>query len=256
MPEPSRAPIATAPALTPAPRPPRPRPPGFVAQAVAIAAKDLRIEWRSREIAYTTLFLAALIVLVFAFAFIAGANTAQDPGVIAGILWVAVLFSGTVALGRTFDRERENESIRALLLSPVSRAAIYLGKLGAVAFLMLLVQAGVVPLCAVLFDTDLGRYPLLVIVTLLFGTIGFSAVGVVFSAALLRARSRDTLLASLLYPIVLPVFLAGAKGTSQLLDPATAELASATFWIQFLVVSDIVFVAIGLWAFEPVVTGE
>jgi heme exporter protein B len=250
VPEPAPRPTAWTPDKPPL------RPPSFLRQTLAIAGKDLRIEWRSREIAYTTLFLAGLIVLIFAFAFISGSDTTQEPGVTAGILWVAVLFSGTVALGRTFDRERENESIRSLLLSPVSRAAIFAGKLLATALLMVLVQAAVVPLVGLLFDAQITRHLPLTVLTLILGTIGFSAVGVVFSAALLRARSRDTLLASLLYPIVVPVFLAGAKGTSQLLDPATAELSSATFWIQFLAASDVIFVAIGLWAFEPVVTGE
>ena len=163
-----------------------------------------------------------LIVLIFAFAFISGADIHPAPGVIAGILWVSVLFSGTVALGRTFDRERENEAIRSLLLSPVPRPAIYLGKLIATATLMALVQMVVVPLCGLLFSADLGRAPLHLALTLLLGTLGFAAVGVVLSAALLRARSRDTLLASLLYPVVVPVFLAGAQATSQLLDPGLA----------------------------------
>ena len=239
----------------PAHRPPV-RPPSFLQQTIAIAVKDLRIEWRSREIAYTTMFLAGLIVLIFAFAFISGADTSPPPHVTAGILWVAVLFSGTVALGRTFDRERENEAIRSLLLSPAPRAAIYLGKLVATAALMLLVQAAVVPLCGLLFSADIAAHFALLGFTLVLGTIGFAAVGVVFSAALLRAKSRDTLLASLLYPVVIPVFLAGANGTGQLLDPATPELSSVYFWVQFLVASDVIFVAVGLWAFEPVVTGE
>ncbi len=230
--------------------------PSFFTQVFTIAGKDLQIEWRSREIAYTTVFLAGLIVLIFAFAFISDAQSGATASVTAGILWVAVLFSGTVALGRTFDRERENESIRSLLLTPAPRAAIYLGKLLSTALLMLLVEAVVVPLVALLFDADFGAHVGLLALSLALGTIGFAAVGVVFSAALLRARSRDTLLASLLYPVVVPIFLAGAKGTSQLLDPATAELASALFWIQFLAASDVIFVLVGLWAFEPVVTGE
>jgi heme exporter protein B len=236
----------------PAPRPPRP---GWLTQTVAIVAKDLRIEWRSREIVYTTLLLSALLVLIFAFAFIAG-DEALGPGVTAGILWVTLLFSGTVALGRTFERERENEAIRSLLLSPVPRTAIYLGKLAGTVLLMLLVQVVVTPLCGVLFNAAVTEHAGLLALMLLLGTVGFSAVGVVFSAALLRARNRDTLLASLLYPIVVPVFLAGAKGTSQLLDPATADLSGAWFWTAFLGASDVVFIAVGLWAFEPVVTGE
>lgn len=240
----------------PEPRPASPRAPSFWLQVRAIAGKDLRIEWRSREIVYTTIFLAALIVLVFAFAFISGADINPAPGVIAGILWVSVLFSGTVALGRTFDRERENEAIRSLLLSPVPRPAIYLGKLIATVALMGLVQVVVVPMCGLLFGADLGRAPLHLALTLGLGTLGFAAVGVVLSAALLRARSRDTLLASLLYPVVVPVFLAGAQATSQLLDPGVADLTGAVFWTRFLVVADIVLLVVGIWAFEPVVTGE
>jgi heme exporter protein B len=249
------SPPGSSPDSPPACSPHAPSRAGFFAQAVAIAAKDLRIEWRSREILYTTVFLAALIVLVFAFAFISGADTNPPPGVIAGILWVSVLFSGTVALGRTFDRERENESIRSLLLSPVPRPAIYLGKLAATFTLMTLVQVVVVPLVGLLFSAEIGRAPLHLAATLLLGTLGFAAAGVVLSAALLRARSRDTLLASLLYPVVVPVFLAGAQSTSQLLDPALPT-GGALFWTQFLVAADIVFVVVGLWAFEPVVTGE
>ena len=90
----------------------------------------------------------------------------------------------------------------------------------------------------------------------MLGTLGFAAVGVVLSAALLRARSRDTLLASLLYPVVVPVFLAGAQATSQLLDPGLPDLQGAVFWTRFLAGGGLVFIVVGLWAFEPVVTGE
>jgi heme exporter protein B len=228
----------------------------FVAQVLAIVGKDLRIEWRSREIVYTTLFLAVLICLVFAFAFISGADASPDPGVTAGILWVSILFAGTVALGRTFDRERENQCIRSLLMAPISRSAIYLGKLIATVTLMALVELVVAVLAALLFNADISLHAAHLGLLLLLGTIGFGAAGVVLSAALLRAQARDTLLASLLYPIVVPVFLAGTQGTSQLLDPATPDLQGALFWTQFLVVADVVFVAVGIWAFEPVVTGD
>jgi heme exporter protein B len=228
----------------------------FLTDVLAIVAKDLRIEWRSREILYTTLFLAVLIALVFAFAFISGNDTNPEPGVTAGILWVSVLFSGTVALGRTFDRERENESIRSLLMSPISRPAIYVGKLLGTVLLMSLIEISVAVLAALLFQADITRHALHLALLLLLGTIGFASAGVVLSAALLRAQSRDTLLASLLYPVVIPVFLAGAQGTSQLLDPAMPDLQGAVFWTQFLVAADVIFLAAGLWAFEPVVTGE
>src|SRR4051812_3317637 len=172
-------------------------------------------------------FLATLVVLVFSFAFVAGEDSRMAPGTIAGILWVAVLFSGTVGLSRTFDREREGEAIRSLLLSPVPRAAIYAGKVAATAFLMFVVECVVTPLCGLFFHAGIFEHAGRIALVLFLGTLGFAAAGVVFSAALLRARSRDVLLSALLFPIVVPVFLAGAKATSQLLDPAMPDLAGA-----------------------------
>src|SRR5262249_3051281 len=115
------------------------RPVGFLRHALRIAGKDLRIEWRSREILATMTFLAVVFVLIFSFAFLVGDARPPAP-VTSGILWIAVVVSGTVGLGRTFDREREGEAIRSLLLSPAPRAAIYLGKLAATVALMLAVE--------------------------------------------------------------------------------------------------------------------
>lgn len=230
--------------------------PTFWQQVVIVARKDLRIEGRSREVLYTMGFLAVLVVLVFSFAFVGGAEPAISPGVSAGVLWVSVLFSGNVALARTFDRERESEAIRSLLLTPAPRGAIYLGKLAATVAIMLLVEAVVAPLVALLFSVDLGARAAWIALFLFLGTIGFASVGVVFSAALLRSRSRDALLSALLFPVVVPVLLAGARGTAQLLDPASPDTSGALFWTQFLASVDVIFVVVGLWSFEPVVTGE
>lgn len=230
--------------------------PSWLAQALAIARKDLRIEARSREIVYTMGFLAALVVLVFSFAFVAGQDQKLQPGIVAGILWVAVLFSGTVALARTFDRERDGEAIRSLLLSPVPRSAIYAGKLAATSVIMFVVELIVAPMVGVFFSARVGEHALWISTLLLLGTVGFGAAGVVFSAALLRSRSRDALLGALLFPIVVPVLMAGARGTTVLLDPDVPDLGGAMFWTRFLAAVDVVFVAVGLWAFEPVVTGE
>ena len=240
-------------------RRPRRRVPGAprrsCAQVLRIAAKDLRIEWRSREIVATMAFLAVVVVLIFSFAFVVG-DARPPPPVTAGILWIAVIVSGTVGLGRTFDREREGEAIRSLLLSPAPRAAIYLGKLAATVALMLAVEVVLTLLCGLPFPGPgrdaAGRVALL----LALGTIGFAAVGCVFSAALLRSRSRDVLLSTLLYPIIVPIVIAGARGTSQLIDPVSPDFDGARFWTQFLVAVDVIFVTVGLWAFEPVTTGE
>ena len=228
----------------------------WISQAARIAWKDLHIEGRSREVVYTMGFLAALVVLVFSFAFISGQEVTVGPDVVAGILWVAVLFSGTVALSRSFDRERESEAIRSLLLSPVPRSAIYAGKLVATAAIMLFVELLLVPLLAVLFSAAIVPHLLWLGLLLLLGTMGFCAVGVIFSAALLRARSRDALLGALLFPIVIPVLLAASRATATLLDPSAPDLDPAFFWTRFLAALDVVFVVVGLWSFEPVVIGE
>ena len=228
----------------------------WVSQAARIAWKDLHIEGRSREVLYTMGFMAALVVLVFSFAFISGQEVTVGPDAIAGILWVAVLFSGTVALSRTFDRERENEAIRSLLLSPVPRSAIYAGKLAATAAIMLLVELLLLPLLAALFSAAIWPHALWLGLLLLLGTVGFASVGVIFSAALLRSRSRDALLGALLFPIVIPVLLAASRATATLLDPTVPDLDPAFFWTRFLAALDVVFVVVGLWSFEPVVMGE
>ncbi|HEY4188718.1 MAG TPA: heme exporter protein CcmB [Polyangia bacterium] len=229
-------------------------PPGFWVQAARIASKDLAIEWKSREILATSAFLAVVVVLVFAFAFVVG-GVAPPPTVVAGILWVAILVSGVVGLGRTFDRERDGDAIRALLLSPVPRAAIYTGKLAATIALMLGVELAVAILVAIFFNARVGENALRIAVLLGLGTVGFAAVGSVFSAALLRAKSRDVLLSTLLYPIVVPLLIAGARGTANLLD-STPDLDAAAFWTEFMLCVDIIFLVVGTWAFEPIVAGD
>jgi heme exporter protein B len=177
------------------------------------------------------------------------------PPVVAGILWVAIIISGTVGLGRTFDRERDGEAIRSLLLSPVPRGAIYLGKLMATVALMLGVELLVTLLCGLFFSAGIGAHGGGLALLIALGTLGFAAVGCVFSAALLRSKSRDVLLSTLLYPIVVPILIAGARGTAQLLDPAP-DLDGAQFWTQFLVSVDAIFLIVGFWAFEPVIAGD
>jgi heme exporter protein CcmB len=231
------------------------RAPGFLAQALRIAAKDLRIEWRSREVLATMTFLAVIVVLIFSFAFVVGDARPPAP-VVAGILWIALVVSGTVGLARAFDREREGEAIRSLLLTPAPRAAIYVGKLLATAAFMVITEIVLTFLCAVLFSAGIGAALGRVSALLALGTVGFAAAGCVFSAALLRARGRDALLSTLLYPIIVPIVIAGARGTAQLIDPIAPDPAGAEFWTQFLVAVDILFVTVGLWAFEPIVAGD
>jgi heme exporter protein CcmB len=229
---------------------PEPRP-SFVATAWLVMRKDLLIEFRSREVIYTTLFFAVACVLVFAFGFVREGIPVDDAA--AGILWIAIAFSGTLALGRTFERERQNDTLRALMLSPVDRPALYLGKLAGVLLLLAAVEAVIAPLIALMFHAPLFAFPMLMALLLAAGTVGFSAVGTLFAAMLVRARSRDVLLPVLLYPITIPVIIAGVRGSAALLQPE-ADVPVARMWLSMLVFFDIVFVTLALWTFEPAMT--
>jgi heme exporter protein CcmB len=171
----------------------------------------------------------------------------------AGILWIAIAFSGTLALGRAFERERHGETLRALLISPIDRPALYVGKLLGILVLLAAVEALVVPLIALMFQAALFDHTLLMLGLLAAGTLGFAAVGTLFAAMLVRARSRDVMLPVLLYPITVPVIIAGVRGTAALLQPEADE-PMARAWLAMLVLFDVVFVTLALWTFEPVMT--
>ncbi len=223
----------------------------FLRVAWLVVRKDLTVEVRSREILYTTAFFALACVLVFSFALVKEGRALEDAA--AGILWIAIAFSGTLALGRAFERERHAETLRALLLAPASRPAIYVGKLLGIVLLLAIVEIMLVPLVALLFDAPLGARPVLLAGLLAAGTVGFAAVGTLFAAMLVRARSRDVMLPILLYPITIPVIIAGVRGTAALLEP-TPDESVARMWFAMLAFFDIVFVTLSLWTFEPLMT--
>lgn len=234
----------------------KPLPVHFFRDVATLAWKDLRVELRSREILYTMTFFAVMVLLIFSFAFVKEGLSLAD--VVPGILWVSVAFSGTLGLGRAFEREREGETMRGLLLAPTSRTAIFLGKAVGIAVFMLLVEVVVVPLVALLFDAPLFDHALPLILALGLATFGFAVVGCVFAAMLLRVRSRDVLLPVVLYPILVPMLIAGTKATAALLEGAgvpggVADLETAYFWIKFLLVYDGIFVVVSLWTFESLV---
>lgn len=215
-----------------------------------ILRKDLTVEVRSGEIAYTTLFFAVSCILIFAFALVREGRAPEDGA--AGLLWIAIAFAGTLALGRTFERERQSETLRALLLAPAARPAVYVGKLLGIVALLLGVEVILVPLVALLFNARaLLEHPFWLMAIMTAGTIGFASVGTLFAAMLIRARSRDVLLPVLLYPAVVPVLIAGVRGTSTLTD-AQFDVAIARFWLALLFAFDVVFVTLALWTFEPV----
>jgi heme exporter protein CcmB len=223
----------------------------FAAVAWLVLRKDFAVEVKSREIMYTTLFFAVSCVMVFSFAFVREGVPVE--GAAPGILWVAIAFAGTLALGRTFERERHGDTLKGLLVAPVPRPAIYVGKLLGIVAMMLATELVLVPLIAFLFQASLFARPFLLAALLVLGSIGFASVGTLFGAMLARARSRDVLLPILLYPITIPVMIAGVLGTTALLQSPVDE-AAARMWIGVLLSVDTVFLTLALWTFEPLMT--
>ncbi len=220
---------------------------GFFRTAGLVAAKDLKVELRSREVVYTMAFFAAVIVAVFSFSFVKDQQALAAA--VPGVAWSAVVFAGTLGLGRAFDREREGDTMRALLLSPAPRLAVFFGKALGVVVLVLAVEAVVLPLSLLFFNLDPGGRLGLLIVALVLGAIGFAVVGTVFAAMLLRVRSRDVLLPVVLYPVLVPMIMAGTKATAAILtgDP------EAMFWTRFLGIYDAAFLVVSIWTFEALV---
>ena len=223
----------------------------FVRTALLVLKKDVAIELKSYEILSTTLFFAVACVAIFSFAFVTEGKAPE--GSAAGILWVAIAFSGTLALGRTFERERYGDTLKALLLTPAPRPAIYVGKLLGIIALMTATELLLVPLVAFFFNAPLLSQPLYLAALLALGTIGYASVGTLFAAMLLRARTRDVMLPILLYPITVPVIIAGVRGTTAILASPLDE-PIVMLWIALLAFFDVVFVTLSLWTFEPLMT--
>jgi len=222
----------------------------MLSQASRIAWKDLRVELRSREIVYTMAFFGALLVVVDSFAFPLKPEVVRAA--VPGMLWVTIAFAGTIGLGRAFDRERENDTMRALLLSPVPRLAVFLGKAIAIAALVIAVAAVCTPLLALLLGAPLLAEPGPLVLVLALGAVGFSIVGTVFAATLLKVRSRDVLLPVIIYPLLIPLFVAGTSATEAMIaKPANFE--KVWYWISFLGIYDAVFLVLSLWTFEALV---
>lgn len=219
-------------------------------QAGRVAWKDLRIELRSKEILYTMVFFGALIVVVYTVAFPRDVRIARAA--VPGMLWAAIAFAGTIGLGRAFDRERENDTMRALLLAPAPRLAIFLGKSLGICVLVVIVAIACAALLALFTGVPLLAHPGPLALTILLGAIGFANVGTVFAATLLKVRSRDVLFPVIVYPILIPMFYVATMATENLIaEPA--NLAAAWYWIGFLGIYDAFFLVVSIWTFESLV---
>jgi heme exporter protein B len=221
------------------------RRPGFFAQALLVARKDVAIELSTGEIVTTSGFFAVLVAVIASLAFYGGPETTVRVG--PGVLWVSVAFASVLALGRTWQREREEGAFAGLLVTPVRRSAIFLGKALGLSLFLGVVEIIVVPVTALLFAIDLGRYGPMLAVFCLVATPGIASAGTLFGAMTVRTRARDLVLASVLFPLLAPTLLAAVAGTRELLGGAPfTELAD---YLTVMGVFGVVFTAAGLGLF-------
>ena len=217
--------------------------------ALVVAGKDLRMELRSRTALLSALVFAALVLVVF--------NFSRDPTVLSAtdlapsVLWITFAFAAVVAMNRGFHAERANAAFDGLLLAPVPREAIFLGKLLANLAFVGAVEAVALPLFVLFFNVDLGgALPAILGVTAL-ATVGFVAVGTLFSAMVVRTRFAELMLPVLLLPFMVPPLIGAVQATSRLLaDRPLSEIAG---WLRLLALYDIVFLTLSTLIFPAVV---
>ena len=212
--------------------------------AAAVFMKDLRLEARTRESLTAILAFSLVVAFIFNFAF------DPSPQIVAvvgpGIVWVAYIFTGVLGMNRTFILERERGTLDGLLLAPVGRDAIYLGKLLGALTLLLVVEALMLPVFLVLYDLSLLN--LWFIAIAVAATVGFAAVGTLFSALAVHTRAREVMLPLLFLPVVLPIVIGAVAGTGEALDGN--GWSGVGRWLQLIVAFDIVFLVLSSWAFE------
>jgi len=228
-----------------------PKTPGFLSQTLVILRKDLLIELQSGEVVTTSAFFALLVVIIASFSFYGGPATKRL--VAAGTLWLSIAFAAVLALGRAWQREREEGALAGLLVAPVSRAAIFAGKALGLVFFLGVVELVVVPLTALLFSVDLLEVGPALLVICLLSTPGLAATGTLFGSMTVRTRARDLLLAIVLLPLLAPTLLASVAATRELFGGA--PLSELGDYLKLMGLFDVIFLSGGLALFGTLIEG-
>ncbi|HEY4014696.1 MAG TPA: heme exporter protein CcmB [Polyangiaceae bacterium] len=223
----------------------------LVAGTVAVLVKDFTIELTTGEITTTAGFFAVLVAVLASLSFTTGPETTTRVG--PGALWLSIAFSSVLALGRTWQREREESALVGLLVSPTPRPAIFLGKTAGVLVFVLAIEAVLVPLIALLFHVDLLRLLAPLAVVLFFGTLGVAATGSLFGAITVRTRARELLLASVLFPLLSPALLSSISATREIFYASESggmvDMSEVYDWLVLIGVFDAVALVGGITMF-------
>jgi heme exporter protein B len=215
-------------------------------KTMAIVWKDITSEMRTKEIATSLVAFALLVIVVVSFTLEPGENTSP---IAAGILWVAFTFAGVLGLSRSFVIEKDKGCLQGLMLCPVDRSILYLGKMLSIVVFMIVVEVIIIPVFIVLLDQS-GFPPQLAVIALL-ATIGFAAVGTLFSAMAVNTRAREVMMPLLFLPVASPVIIAAIKSTALVLAGGSwGDIAS---WLGIMAAFDAIFLAVSPLVFEFVI---
>jgi heme exporter protein B len=213
-------------------------------QSAVVARKDLLIEARGRYALGAVLPFAGTLLIAFGLSLGPGRSLLQETA--PGLLWLAVLFASVLSFRQAYQSEGEDGALEGLLLAPIDKASIFLGKAAAVALQLLVLEAGVLLLVAGLFDLSLGGRPALLAAAFLLGTIGLAAVGSLFGVLSESPRAREAVFPLLVLPLATPVLLAGVRATALATVGGTG---SAGGWLGLLVAFDLVLLSAGTLVF-------
>ncbi|HSG32817.1 MAG TPA: heme exporter protein CcmB [Thermodesulfobacteriota bacterium] len=215
----------------------------------SILWKDMLSEIRSKDL-FISMFTFSLII-IFIFSIVLNLSADIKNVVSPAVLWITFLFSGSIGLGRSFAMEKESEAIKGLLLAPVDRSLIYVGKFLSNFTFLLIIELFTIPIFIVVFNYGLNINFMGIILVIFLGTVGFGSVGTVFAAMSINTRLREVLLPILYFPIIIPVLLASVNITGSLLDgKMLTDNASS---LQLLIVFDIIFLSAGILLYQYVI---
>jgi heme exporter protein B len=224
-------------------------------RAMALVRKDMITERRSKAAFNAMAFFAAMVLFIFSFALGPDApSMSAGPGqtllqyLWPGLLWVAIFFTGILALGRSFQIEMESGGMEALRLYPGDKKAVYLGKLISNLIVLGAMELILIPVSAILYNIDLWtKLPALLGITLL-GSVGFAAVGTFYAALTANLRARDVMLPVLVFPILVPIVVAAVKATTLIIrgDP----MGEMWTWLRIMALVDIVLLTVCTLTFE------
>lgn len=215
--------------------------------SAAILWKDLVAELRSKELLSAMLVFALIVVVVFNFAVELRMELARETA--AGFLWITILFAGMLGLNRSLAREKDRGCLDGLLLCPVDRGQIYLGKMLGNLLFILATEVVIIPLFIFLFGVAFYRPMLLLIVIL--GTVGFAGVGTLLSAMAVHTRSREVMLPIILLPVTVPLVLAAVRASRLVLSGR--PFADYLPWLLLLLTFDVVLLIVSYLTFTFIV---